>query len=80
MPRDPKDRYIGDLKDTIYKIYHRNKQLSDDYRRAGRFAYEQGDKEIGAAFIVRANSLLEANDTMRKYLEASGFRDILEGE
>lgn len=78
MPRDAKDAYIGNLKDTIYRIYHRNKQLSDDYRRAGRFAYEHGDKEAGTAFIVRANGLLEANDTMRKYLESNGFRDILE--
>lgn len=78
MPRDQKDAYIGNLKDTIYRIYHRNKQLSDDYRSAGRFAYASGDKEAGDAFIVRANGLLEANDTMRKYLESNGFRDILE--
>lgn len=79
MSRDSKDRYIGDLKDTIYQIYCRNQHLSDYYRRAARFAYEHDDKETGDAFIVRANGLLEANDTIQKYLEARGFRDILKG-
>ena len=80
MPRDFKDHYIGNLKDTIYRIYHQNNILSDYYRKAALFAMEYGDDKACDAYVNIANGVLEANDTIRKYLESNGFRDILKGE
>jgi hypothetical protein len=80
MPRDFRDHYIGNLKDTIYRIYHQNETLAVYYRKAAQYAAEIGDDDTRRAYISRANGVLEANETVRKYLESNGFRDILKGD
>lgn len=80
VPWGAESHRIDNLKETIKKIYRNNKQLSDDFIRAGRIAIETGDRDMARAFISKSQGLLQANLNMRMFLEGYGFGDILKEE